>query len=207
MIDLKRACQERGLIVAHVKTDSIKIPNATPDDIAFVTEFGKKYGYDFEHEATYDKMVLVNDAVYVALADGKWTAVGKQFQEPYVFKTLFTEDDIEFEDLQEARSVLKGSMCLDFNKDLDRPDGFTVDEDVRFIGRTGLFVPVREGMGGGVLYRVFENKPFAVADTKGYFWKEASLATRDEVDMSYFEKKVDKARAAIEKYTPFEELT
>lgn len=206
MIDLKRACQERGLTVAHIKTDSIKIPNATSDDIAFITEFGKKYGYDFEHEATYEKFCLINDAVYVARDGGKWSATGAQFQQPYVFKTLFTEEEIEFEDLQEARSVLKGSMCLDFNKDLGRPDGFTVDEDVRFIGRTGLFIPVKEGTGGGILYRVFEDKPYAVADTKGFLWKEASVAKRDEVDMTYFEKKEASAIKAIEKYVPYIEL-
>ena len=66
MIDLKRAVQEKGFTVAHIKTDSIKIPNATPDIIQFVQDFGKQYGYNFEHESTYAKMCLVNDAVYIA---------------------------------------------------------------------------------------------------------------------------------------------
>lgn len=206
MIDLKHAVQEQGFVVAHIKTDSIKIPNATPEIIKFVTEFGKKYGYDFEHEATYEKFCLFNDAVYVAREDGVWAPKGKQFLHPYTFKTLFTGEELEFEDFHEARSVLKGSMCLDFNKDLNRKDDFTVDEDVRFIGRTGLFVPVNENCGGGVLYRVFEEKPYSIPDTKGYLWKEASLATRDEIDMSYFEKKVAKAKEAIESFGSYEEL-
>ena len=29
-------------------------------------EYGKAYGYNFEHEATYDRMCLVNNAVYIA---------------------------------------------------------------------------------------------------------------------------------------------
>ena len=29
-------------------------------------DFGERYGYTFEHEATYDRMCLVNDAVYIA---------------------------------------------------------------------------------------------------------------------------------------------
>ena len=62
MIDLKHAVQEQGYSAVHIKTDSIKIPNATPEIISFVTDFGKKYGYDFEHEMTYDKFCLVNDA-------------------------------------------------------------------------------------------------------------------------------------------------
>jgi DNA polymerase elongation subunit (family B) len=66
MIDLKHAVQEQGFTVAHIKTDSIKIPDATQEIIDFVVSFGAKYGYEFEHEATYDKFCLVNDAVYVA---------------------------------------------------------------------------------------------------------------------------------------------
>ena len=68
MIDLKHAVQQKGFQVVHIKTDSIKIPNATPEIIQFVMDFGAqpKYGYEFEHEATYSKFCLVNDAVYIA---------------------------------------------------------------------------------------------------------------------------------------------
>ena len=66
MINLKHEVQERGFTVAHIKTDSIKIPDATPEIIQFVMDYGKRYGYTFEHEATYDRMCLVNDAVYIA---------------------------------------------------------------------------------------------------------------------------------------------
>lgn len=122
MIDLKNAVQERGFTVAHVKTDSIKIPDATPEIIQFVMDFGKKYGYTFEHEATYDRMCLVNNAVYIAkYKDGKhageWTATGTQFAVPYVFKKLFTRESIEFEDMCETKSV-KSAMYLDMNEDL-----------------------------------------------------------------------------------------
>ena len=123
MINLKHEVQERGFTVAHIKTDSIKIPDATPEMIQFVTEYGKRYGYTFEHEATYDRMCLVNDAVYIAryatvekccdlygkkyvestkdiCKDNKkhpyeWTATGTQFQIPYVFKTLFSKEPID----------------------------------------------------------------------------------------------------------------
>lgn len=206
MIELKHACQEMGLQVAHIKTDSIKIPNATPEDISMIMEFGRKYGYEFEHEATYEKLALFNDAVYVARKDGVWSATGKQFQDPYVFKTLFTKEEINFEDYFEARSVLKGTMYLDFNKDLDRPDGFTADEDARFIGRTGLFVPVIEGHGGGILYRVVDGKAHAVPDTKGYLWKEAAQAKMDDIDMSFYDKKITSAMNQIAKFGTYEEL-
>lgn len=122
MVNLKHEVQERGFTVAHIKTDSIKIPDATPEIIQFVMEFGKKYGYTFEHEATYDKMCLVNDAVYIArYKDGKhageWTATGTQFAVPYVFKKLFSKEEIVFEDLCEAKSV-SSALYLDMNEDM-----------------------------------------------------------------------------------------
>ena len=120
MIDLKHAVQEQGYTVAHIKTDSIKIPNATPSIIQFVMDFGKKYGYNFEHEATYDRMCLVNKAVYIARykggkKDGQWTATGAQFQQPYVFKTLFSHEPIEFDDMCETKNV-KSAIYLDMNE-------------------------------------------------------------------------------------------
>ncbi len=118
MIDLKEEVQKRGFTVAHIKTDSIKIPDATPEIIQFVMEFGEKYGYTFEHEATYERMCLVNDAVYIAkYKDGDWTATGTQFQIPYVFKTLFSKELIEFDDMCETKSVTS-SLYLDMNENL-----------------------------------------------------------------------------------------
>ena len=118
MIDLKEEVQKRGFTVAHIKTDSIKIPNATPEIIQFVMDFGQKYGYTFEHEATYDRMCLVNDAVYICrYEDGHWDATGTQFQVPYVFKTLFSKEDITFDDMCETKSVTS-ALYLDMNENL-----------------------------------------------------------------------------------------
>jgi len=122
MINLKHEVQDRGFTVAHIKTDSIKIPNATPEIIQFVMDYGKQYGYLFEHEATYEKMCLVNDAVYIAKYsggkhDGEWTATGAQFQVPFVFKTLFSHEPIEFSDLCETKTVTT-ALYLDMNEDL-----------------------------------------------------------------------------------------
>lgn len=120
MINLKHEVQERGFTVAHIKTDSIKIPDATPEIIQFVMDYGKRYGYTFEHEATYDRMCLVNDAVYIAkYKDGKWTATGTQFQIPYVFKKLFSGEEIAFEDVCETKSV-SSALYLDMNEKLPR---------------------------------------------------------------------------------------
>lgn len=122
MINLKHEVQKRGFTVAHIKTDSIKIPNVSSEIISFVTDYGKMYGYNFEHEATYEKMCLVNDAVYIAkYKDGKhsgeWTATGTQFQVPYVFKKLFSKEPIEFKDMCETKSV-STALYLDMNEKL-----------------------------------------------------------------------------------------
>lgn len=137
MVNLKNEVQARGHTVAHIKTDSIKIPDADKDIIQFVMDYGKRYGYAFEHEATYDKMCLVNDAVYIARYDDPdncmskygyipgdvkdhplgWTATGKQFAVPYVFKTLFSGEAIDFKDMCETFSV-SGALYLDMNEKL-----------------------------------------------------------------------------------------
>ena len=181
MIDLKNFVQEKGFTVAHIKTDSIKIPNATPEIIKEVYDFGKKYGYTFEHEATYSKFCLVNDAVYIAKVGwaekekkiGKWEAVGAQFQHPYVYKTLFSQEIVEPDDYYEPKQVQKGAMHLDFESVQNPIYGV---QGMQFIGRTGLFLPVKPESGGGILYRIFEGKKYAVTGTKGYFWLEAEMA-------------------------------
>ena len=138
MVDLKHEVQKRGFTVAHIKTDSIKIPDATPEIIKFVMDFGKRYGYTFEHEATYDRMCLVNNAVYIAKykdpdecvtmygyapggnkkhKNNPWTATGKQFAVPYVFKTCFSREPVTINDMRETFSV-KSALYLDMNEKL-----------------------------------------------------------------------------------------
>lgn len=205
MIDLKHAVQEKGFSVVHIKTDSIKIPDATPEIIEFINMFGKKYGYDFEHEATYDYFCLVNDAVYVAREGDKWTTVGAQFAHPYVYKQLFTHEPIVWDDLCETKNVIQGSMYLDFEH--DRP--LALAEGMQFVGRTGRFVPVYNV--GGLLYRVKDEKNYAVTGTKGYLWVEAEMAknllTEKDVNMAYFDDLVKEAKKAIEKFGSFDEFT
>lgn len=225
MIDLKHMVQEAGYQVVHIKTDSIKIPDAPEWLIEQIVQFGQKYGYDFEHEATYKTFCLVNDAVYIAKYGwakkkekiGTWEAVGAQFQHPYVFKSLFhPEAELEFNDFCETKQVTKGSMHLDFDavqKPMFDDGGF---DHMHFIGRTGRFVPVREGFGGGLLWRIKDGKAYAVSGTKGYFWAEADVVQNlikghayemhHVIDMGYFETLADEARKTIEKFGSFEEF-
>lgn len=238
MVDLKHEVQKRGFTVAHIKTDSIKIPNATPAIIQFVTEFGAKYGYVFEHEATYTKFCLVNDAVYIAYTgetdppggyEKKWTATGAQFAQSYVFKTLFTGEPLNFSDLCEPKAVSQGVMYLDFGDGKATINGKY--DRMHHVGKTGLFIPVQENAGGGVLLRIKDEKPYAVTGTKGYYWIEAEMIKQlngdaldrmpfeninealegtgslaDIVDMTYFERLAEEAMATINKFGSFEEF-
>lgn len=261
MVNLKHEVQSRGYTVAHIKTDSIKIPNASPEIIQFVMDYGKMYGYSFEHEATYDRMCLVNDAVYIAkYADsedgksGEWTATGAQFQVPYVFKSLFSREPIRFGDLCETKSCTT-ALYLDMNesltdvsqdekdyekvrtrirkleKEADRTDISEADlekvigeiselsqdldvlketiaegHDYVFIGKVGLFVPVKPGKGGGLLVREKDGKYYNVGGTTGYRWLEAENCTDNLaslVDMRYFNNLVQEAIQAIDEYGDF----
>lgn len=203
MIDLKYAVQEKGFTVAHIKTDSIKIPNATKEIIDFVFEFGKKYGYEFEHETTYEKFCLVNDSVYIGRDKKGWTAVGAEFQHPVVFKTLFSGDKLLFEDMCELKNVTT-TLYLDMNE--NDPD----NHNYIFIGRAGSFCPIKSGYGGGILLREKEGKYYAVTGTKGYRWLEApivkKLAMEEAIDQSYYRMLIDNAIEHINKFVDFEEL-
>jgi energy-coupling factor transporter ATP-binding protein EcfA2 len=202
MIDLKHDLIKVGYPPVHIKTDSVKIPDATPKRIKYVIDHGKNYGYEFEHEVTYDRFCLVNDAVYIACKDGKWTAVGSQFQHPYVFKNLFSGEELTFDDYCESKSVVQGTMYLDRE---EHEKGETLDyHDMRHLGRTGRFVPVISG--GGTLLRVKDDRYYAVAGTKGYRWIDAEIAKTMpdlKIDMSYFEKLKDEAVKTIEQFGSF----
>ena len=167
-------------------------------------EFGKKYGYTFEHEATYDRLCLVNDAVYIAKdkSDGHWTATGTQFQVPYVFKTLFSHEPIIFKDKCETKTVTS-ALYLDMNEGLGEDE-----HDYHFVGRAGQFCPIKSGCGGGLLMREKDGKYYAAGGTKGYRWLESeevkNLGKEDDIDIKYYLDLVDDAVAAISEYGDFE---
>ena len=207
MVNLKHLVQERGFTVAHIKTDSIKIPNATPEIIQFVMDYGKKYGYNFELESVYDRMCLVNDTVYVAHGKsgehaGEWITTGAQFQDPFVKKTLFTKEKIQFEDLCRTKAV-STNMYLDMNESLPKDEHNYV-----FVGKAGSFCPIKSGKGGGILYRQKDDKYDSVAGTKGFRWLESevvkSMNMQDDIDMDYYTQFVNEAIHDISQYGDFE---
>ena len=261
MIDLKHEVEDRGFTVVHIKTDSIKIADATPEIIEFVMNFGKRYGYTFEHEATYEKLCIVNKATYVAKYkepekddngnDIWWTAVAEEFKVPYVFKKGFTKEQIVFKDLCNTFSVTKGELYLDMNEnipqlspeedkelttlsklfdsdDKEKMDKYMskygVDADylgnryseltkkdeathnLKFIGKVGEFVPVKEGKGGGILYRIQDGKAYAATGSSGYRWLEPAVVKdnyEELIDMEYFDNLLRTAIEDIEFYVDY----
>ena len=207
MATLKGEVEKLGAHVVHIKTDSIKIDNPTPEVEQFIYDFGKKYGYTFEIEAEYEKICLVNNAVYIAYEKGEgWTATGTQFAVPYVKKKLFTHEKIEFDDLCQTIAVSNGGeLDLDFNENLAEGE-----HDYKFVGKVGRFCPVKEGCGGAQLFRMKDDKYFAPSGTKGYRWLESEDVLinniQDEIDMSYYDKLADEAIETISEFTDFEKF-
>ena len=218
---LKSQVQKLGYTVAHIKTDSIKIPNADDKIKDFIIKFGKEYGYTFETEANFEKFCLVNDAVYVAkFKDGKhageWTATGAQFAVPYVFKKLFSKEPIEFEDMCETKSVSTALYLKEPESIIDLDTGKEIvlgkSDEPDFVGRIGLFCPIKPGHGGKELLRVSKDKDGnvkydAATGTKGYYWLESeavkTLGKEDDIDRSYYDKLVDNAIETISQYGDF----
>lgn len=207
MATLKCEVEKLGAHVVHIKTDSIKIDNPTPEVEQFIYDFGKKYGYTFEIEAEYEKICLVNNAVYIAYEKTEgWTATGTQFAVPYVKKTLFTHEKIEFDDLCQTIAVTNGGeLDLDFNENLAEGE-----HDFKFVGKVGRFCPIKEGCGGAQLFRVKDDKYFAPSGTKGYRWLESEDVLinnlQDEIDMSYYEELAEKAIETISEFGDFEKF-
>lgn len=229
MRTLQDEVEQRGFSIVAIKTDSIKIANATKEIVDFCMGFANQYGYTFEHEATYDRICQINDADYIARYKdpewceatygyipgdnekhgGQWTATGKQFQVPYVFKTLFSKEPIEFDDLCETKEV-KSALYLDMNESL--PDG---EHNYHFVGKVGNFCPIKPGCNGGELVREAKDKEGntkydSATGAKGYRWLESEmvreLGKTDDIDKSYHAKLVDDAVAAISQYGDFEQF-
>ena len=170
-------------------------------------------------------MCLVNDAVYIArvgeeegqLVDPYWTATGAQFQIPYVFKKLFTGEDLTFDDLCETKSVSNAKIYLDMNEGLGEDE-----HSYKFVGRIGQFTPVKSGYKGGILLREKDGKYSAVTGTKKkrfikgeeepvYRWFESESIrdfifddVKEMVDFGYFEELIEDAKNNISNYGDFD---
>lgn len=278
MCQLKHELLDMGAKVIHIKTDSIKVVDPTPEIEEYIINRGKEYGYIFEVESVYEKICLVNDAVYIAkrskedvdwqkeLKDDPnatpWSATGTQFAVPYVFKTCFSHEKLEFSDFCETKRV-ESCMYLDMNEDLlddkfpiytklkearDHQDGLIsgkyrsdynpltkkekalleeyqmlTDDELDsiiagyhgyvFIGKVGLFTPIKPGCGGGELVRQSIKRDGsigydAVVGTKGYRWLESDQVLKEhkenDIDFSYYNNLVYDAIETISKFGDYE---
>lgn len=243
MINLCNEVIDKGGKVVHIKTDSIKVENLTDELDDFICAYGALYGYSFETEHVFDRLCLVNNAVFIGKCSqddpdpdwrGKWEATGKQFQVPYVFKTLFSHEEIEFDDMVEMLSV-QSALYLDMNENL--PDVSLLEKDLVkeqkrvpvnpskimyleseiakghnyiFIGKTGAFCPIKEGCGGGLLMRLNENtgKYSYASGSKGFRWMEAevvkNLHKEADIDRSFYNNLLDTAVESISAFGDFE---
>lgn len=217
MATLRDELVAKGVQVIHIKTDSIKVVSPSQDIMDYIFGFGRKYGYEFEIEHHFDRICLVNNAVYIAklatddpVSPGEWTATGAQFAEPYIFKTLFSHEELEFKDICQTKEVKSNDgMYLDMNEgdELDNPLR-VFGHNYQFVGRVGSFCPILPGRGGGELVVKRDDKYNAVAGTKGYRWLEAEqvklLSKEADIDMSYFHAMADEAIATISEFGDFE---
>ena len=181
MIDLKLALQEKGVQVVHIKTDSIKVVDPTTEINDFIFEFGKRYGYEFELEDTYTRLALVNKSTYVCENEaGEWDATGAQYKEPFVFKMLFSKEELSREDFFQTKQVRNASLYL--------------GED--FIGS---LAEVYASQTGKDVLRVTDDKKGYVAGTKGFKWRLSNdWVGKEDVDMLYYKGLIDKAIENIE---------
>jgi hypothetical protein len=100
----------------------------------------------------------------------------------------------------EMKSVTEGTIYIDMNEDLPEDE-----HNYIFIGKVGQFTPVKEGTGGGILYRVKDGSYYAISGTKGYRFKESDMVKDlDEVDQSYYQTLCDKAVDTVEKFGSYE---
>lgn len=204
MIDLKNAVIEKGYKVIHVKTDSIKIPNADDKIIKFVKDFGKKYGYTFELESIYSKICLINNAVYIAKEheplcgdkmeyseDYVWNATGARFAEPFIYKSFFTKEKIVEKDFCIIKKVSgNGKMYL----------------GNEFVGKNNYFYA---SVTGDVVKRIdsVADKEGYVSGTKGYLWELYSrYKGYKDIDMNYYIDQGIKAGKEIEKFIELKTL-
>ena len=76
-----------------------------------------------------------------------------------------------------------------------------------FVGKIGQFCPIKPGCGGGILYRIANDKNYAATGSSGYRWLESEtvkILGEDIIDRSYFDKLVDDAVESISAYGDFE---
>lgn len=172
MVDLKFAVEEQGYKVCHIKTDSVKVPNADAKIIKFIEDFGARpeYNYKFVHEHTYKRMALINNAVYIAqLEDDSWSPVGAEYANTYLLKRVWTKEELVDRDFFITKQS-KGHIYLG-------------DE---FVGKVGSIYASKTG--AECMWTDDDENFKSVTGTKGYLFKQTDQFNIEDVDFAYYDK-------------------
>ncbi len=188
MINLKNEVQKRGYKVIHIKTDSIKVSNPDEEITKFIYDYGKQWGYTFEVEDEYAIFAIINKSTYIAKTpDGKWEAKAAEFAQPYVFKKLFTGEQINVNDYFITKEV-KGKMYI----------------GDKFVGRIGR---VYASLSGDDVWRVDGDKRSHVTGTVGYKWKlEQDYPGVMDIDRRYYDGLCEEAIKHLNEVGPSGEI-
>lgn len=211
MIKAKHETLNKGYEVAHIKTDSIKIPNGDQDIINYLMDLANQYGYTFEHEHTYSRMALLNRATVIAEIEwpeeekGKWEAIGAQFGKktnPFVYKTLLSKEEVFEEDFFTVKES-KTPIFLDdqyvgknaqiyaskTGREISRLQESNVSQMIqsRWIKPNYLLKRESEGLNQ---YELLEAKKRKIADELGIDYHEVNRIIKEGFPDTILDKKV-----------------
>lgn len=180
--------------------DAVYIGKVGDEWVAVGTQFQVPYVYKslFTHESITFKDMCETKQVTTAL----YLDMNEKLPD-------VTDLEKRVEKLQKSRKKYNGPLLRQIDDDiLKLEEQIKKGHDYHFIGKIGLFCPVKPGYGGGILVREQGDKYNSVTGTKGYRWMESEmvkeLKLESAIDRSYYDNLVNDAVDAISKYGDFE---
>ena len=174
MVDLIFYLEDLGYNVVHIKTDSVKVADITDECVQLIHEFGARpeYNYKFDYEDKYSRLALINNAVYICQSSmkkpGKWSATGAEFRDPYIFKRVWTKEELTAKDFFLTKQS-KGHIYL----------------GTEFVGKVGSIYASKSGE--EALWTTDEENFKYLTGTKGYRFKQSEDFVFTDIDMDYYD--------------------
>ena len=174
MVDLRFYLEDLGYNVVHIKTDSVKVADITDECVQLIHEFGARpeYNYKFDYEDKYSRLALINNAVYICQSNmkkpGKWSATGAEFRDPYIFKRVWTKEELTAKDFFLTKQS-KGHIYL----------------GTEFVGKVGSIYASKSGE--EALWTTDEENFKYLTGTKGYRFKQSEDFVFTDIDMDYYD--------------------
>ena len=174
MVDLRFYLEDIGYNVVHIKTDSVKVADITDECVQLIHEFGARpeYNYKFDYEDKYSRLALINNAVYICQSSmkkpGKWSATGAEFRDPYIFKRVWTKEELTAKDFFLTKQS-KGHIYL----------------GTEFVGKVGSIYASKSGE--EALWTTDEENFKYLTGTKGYRFKQSEDFVFTDIDMDYYD--------------------